>query len=96
MTLCEVCHAVLNVGDYPFCKGDAARHVPSKTAGVIADSIPGGIEIKHGLCHPDGSPRRFDSHSDIRKAAKKAGMTNYVVHQPPPGSDKSKWTSRWV
>lgn len=43
--------------------------------GIIGDEIPGGLEIKHGLCNPDGSPRKFYSKSDIRKAAWEAGYT---------------------
>jgi hypothetical protein len=68
------------------------------TATVHQDSYEGGIYIKHGLCHPDGTPKRYDSRSEIRRAEKERGYTNVVEHSPHPttGSDKSKHTSRWV
>lgn len=79
------------------CGGVLVRCFTSnRSAGVIDDSIPGGIYIKHGLCNPDGTPRRFDSHTDIKKAAKEAGLVNHVEHKPGRGSDKSKHTVRWV
>lgn len=42
---------------------------------VNGDDIPGGMEIKHGICWPDGTPRKFYSKSEIRKAASDAGWT---------------------
>ena len=42
---------------------------------VIADDIPGGMEIRHAICNPDGSPRKYYSKSEIRKAASEAGYT---------------------
>lgn len=95
MTTCDRCGKELEIGDFPFCKGDPSGHTPGRFS-VIGDEIPGGVEIKHGLCNPDGSPRRFDSKSAIAKAAREAGMTNYVTHNPPPGTDKSKHTTRWI
>lgn len=65
------------------------------TGGVHGDDIPGGIYIPHAICHPDGTPRRFDSKSAIQKAAKEAGWTNVVEHVTPKGTDKSKHTTRW-
>lgn len=70
--------------------------LPGKTNGVIADSIPGGLEVSNGLCWPDGKPRRFDSHSEIRKAAAERGLVQRVEHVPSKGSDKSKFTTRWT
>lgn len=40
---------------------------------VIGDDIPGGVEIKHGVCWPDGTPRKFYSKSSIREAAFEEG-----------------------
>lgn len=67
----------------------------SKPAAVIADDIPGGVLIYHGLCHDDGTPRCFYSNSEIARAAKEKGLVNHVEHMPARGSDKSKHTSRW-
>lgn len=64
--------------------------------GVIDDSIPGGLEIKNALCHPDGTPKRYDSRSEIKRAAEAAGWTNAVEHIGAKGSDKSKHTVRWT
>lgn len=78
------------------CGGLTQRVWLGKTAGVIADTIPGGLYLKHGLCNADGSPKRYDSHSEIRAEAKRRGLENHVQHQPGKGTDKSKHTSRWV
>ena len=66
---CEKCGIPYGIGDWPFCKGGHGRY----TGGVIGDDIPGGIEIRHGLCNEDGSPRRYYSHSEIEKECKKRG-----------------------
>jgi hypothetical protein len=42
--------------------------------GVIPDGIPGGIEIRHGLCNDDGTPRRYYSKTEIRREALHRGM----------------------
>jgi hypothetical protein len=57
------------------------------------------VMIRHGICNEDGSPRRFDSKSDIRRAAKEKGLTwggDHTTHIPLPGSDKNPHTTRWV
>lgn len=83
---CAACGGLLE-RDYAYASAAAA---------VIDDSIPGGLLIRHGLCWPDGTPRRFDSRTEIRRAEKEAGLTNHVEHKPTPGSDKSPHTTRWV
>jgi hypothetical protein len=85
----------------PVCGGTVRRvWLPvdqgGKSHGVIPDGIPGGYWVKHGICNPDGSPRRFDSKSDMARAAEKAGLINRVVHEGSAGSDKSRNTVRWV
>lgn len=42
-----------------------------------ADDIPGGIEIAHGLCNADGTPRRYDSRSAIRQEAAARGLMQW-------------------
>jgi hypothetical protein len=44
---------------------------------VFRDSIPGGLWIRHGICNDDGTPKRYDSVTDIRKAAAAKGLTIY-------------------
>lgn len=88
--MCENCGKELVVGDWPFCPHGQGH------SNVITDDIPGGIEIKHGICHEDGTPRKFYSKSDIAKAAKAAGLVNRVEHVTAPGTDKSPHTTRWI
>lgn len=70
--------------------------LPSTLGAVIADSIPGGLDIKNALCNPDGSPRRYYSKTEIAREAAKRGYTNMVQHQGTKGGDTSKITTRWV
>ncbi len=79
------------------CPGVMLRTwLPGSANGVVDDSIPGGLEIKNALCNADGTPRRFDSKSDIAREAKRLGWTNVVEHIGQNGTDKSKHTTRWV
>jgi hypothetical protein len=92
MTTCDKCGQELVIGEWPFCPHGIGHN------NVIADDIPGGIDIPHALCNEDGSPRRYYSKSEIAREAKKRGWVNCVEHVPDPksGSDKSKHTTRWV
>lgn len=65
-----------------------------KAPGVIGDECD--IQAKHGICNPDGTPRRFTSKQEMAREAQRRGLTNFVVHNPPPDSDRSKHTSRWI
>ncbi|HEX6276027.1 MAG TPA: hypothetical protein VFZ53_23465 [Polyangiaceae bacterium] len=55
----------------------ALVETPVETHGIIPDSIPGGILIRHGICHEDGTPKRYDSMTEIRKAARAKGLALY-------------------
>ena len=68
-------------------------HLPTQRENVIGDEID--ITIKNGLCNADGSPRRFRSRTELRKAEVKAGLTNVVRHIGRQGSDKSPHTTKW-
>ena len=46
-----------------------------RAAVVVGDSFPGGFYAEHGVCHPDGSPRRFDSRTELKRALNEAGLT---------------------
>lgn len=70
--------------------------LPGRLHHVAPDSIPGGMLVKHGICNPDGTPRRYDSYSEMRRVAKEMGLQNVVRHAPLPGTDKSKHTQQWV
>lgn len=76
----------------------------TRVPAVIPDSIPGGVEIRNGLCNPDGTPRRYDSKSEIRREAKQRKLQNVTEHigDAERGSDKAPsvgrgrtTTSRW-
>ena len=44
--------------------------------GIIGDSIPGGLEIRHGLVDPVPlQPRKFYSKTEIKRAANEAGLS---------------------
>ena len=53
-------------------QGDPAL---GESASVIGDDIPGGLLVRHAICNPDGTPRRYYSKSAIREAAREAGWT---------------------
>lgn len=77
------------------CPGILERAwLPGKTSSVIGDEID--VTIKHGLCNPDGSPRRYRSRIEMNKVAKERKLVNQVCHKSEEGSDKSKHTSRWI
>lgn len=78
------------------CAGKMERVMLPNTRAIIGDEID--VTIKHGLCNPDGSPKRYRSRAELHRAEQRAGMTNYVVHHgnEREGSDKSKHTTRWT
>lgn len=96
------CYEKVNFNDPVPCLkcGEPTRRtlLTGRMANVISDEIPGGIEIRHGLCNEDGSPRRYYSKSEIAKEAAKRGLVNRVEHtvDPKSGSDKNKHTTRWT
>lgn len=75
----------------PECHGPMVPYVDPfrQSAAVIQDSIPGGLLIEHGICHPDGTPKRYDSKSDIREAARRQGWVQSGDTPQLPGD-------RWV
>jgi hypothetical protein len=89
VTICPDCNGPLNFGDFPFCRGDATKHQPMPMPAVHGDDIPGGILIPHGICHDDGTPKRYDSKSEINKALRAKGWVR-EGETPKPRND------RWV
>lgn len=62
------------------------------TARVIADDIPGGLVVEN----LGPTPITVYSKSELRAVAASRGLMHYVQHRPEQGSDKSKFTSRWI
>lgn len=87
---CDKCGHEIRIGEFPFCPHGRG------TALTIGDSIPGGIFIDNALGNVDGTARRYDSHSDIKKEAEKRGFTNVVTHVGTQGGDRSKHTTRHI
>jgi hypothetical protein len=76
------------------CGGRLERVWLNHASSIIGDECD--VTIKHGLCWPDGTPRRFTSRAEMRREAEKRGLVNHVEHIPSPGSDRSKHTVRWI
>jgi|SRR5262245_27506425 len=72
----------------------SVRAVVAKAPTVIGDACD--VVIEHAICHPDGTPKRFTSKSEMRREAAARGYMNVVEHKPLPGTDKSKFTTRWA
>lgn len=83
------------------CGGQSERVILSMqgvTTFVIGDDIPGGVLIRHGICNADGTPKRYDSKTEIRRACKMKGLSfgyDENKHIPKRGSDKSDFTRKW-
>lgn len=94
--LCDRCATdldLLPMGSWPFCHGNAKDHAPSHYQ-VHGDEID--VQIRHGLCNADGSPKRYTSKQQLARDAKAHGLLNYVTHVGEKGSDKSKHTQMWT
>lgn len=77
--LCDACGAMAEPDDV----------LLARAPGVIPDSIPGGLDVRHGLCNADGSPRRYYSKTDIKAEAARRGWTISGETPKDPGA-------RWV
>lgn len=51
--------------------GEGDIHIVNQAPGVISDEID--VEVKHGLCHPDGTPKRYTSMTELRRDASEKG-----------------------
>lgn len=77
------------------CGGEMERVLmPTNRDNVLGDECD--ITVKHGLCNPDGTPRRYTSKVEMRREAAKRGLVSHVEHVGGKGTDKSKHTTRWV
>lgn len=62
-TTCHKCGHEIRMAEFPFCPHGASHHFS-----ITRDEIPGGLLVPHAICHPDGTPKRYDSMADIRRA----------------------------
>lgn len=73
------------------CGQPAARVVAEpigQAPAVVPDDIPGGLEVKHAICNPDGSPKKYYSKSEIRAEAARRG---YTILGETPGAMENRW-----
>lgn len=92
MVLCDKCGAKLQIGDYPFCSGDSTKHTQVKEYAIIGDELPVGYAARHGVCHPDGTPRKFDTMTELKRALNEKG---YKISGDTPGKPyKVNWSGR--
>jgi hypothetical protein len=83
----EQIDVLLKLGERPPCPicGEATSTLWRASSNVITDDIPGGLEIRHGICNEDGTPRKYYSKSEIVKEAKRKGYSvgTDVPYKPP-------------
>lgn len=51
-----------------------AEEAPGRGTAVIGDEVD--LVFQHGICHDDGTPRRFRSRTEIRQACLEKGWRN--------------------
>ena len=61
-----------------------------KAPSVIGDELI-NYEAKHGVCHPDGTPRKFYNKTELKQALNEAGLSIYG-DTPKPYS--VKWSGK--
>ncbi len=76
----------------PVCGEPAETYWAGVKSLVNGDDIPGGYEVRHGICWPDGTPRKFYSKSEIRQAAAMAGLT---IHGETPKLPSEVADRKW-
>jgi hypothetical protein len=82
--ICDRCFRPLSDGEHGLYQCPLE---PRRSHVVWADDIPGGLVIEHGLCNPDGTPRTYYSHSEIRRECDVRGVIPWTeVHT----EDKTK------
>ena len=62
----------------------------SEASGVIGDEL-NGYAAKHAICNEDGSPRRFDSKTELYRALNEAG---YTISGDTPKPYKVAWSGK--
>lgn len=73
------------------CECGAAITRMHRGANMIGDDIPGGMWVEN--LGPE--PVKVYSKSQLRHEAEMRGLVQSVRHVGEPGTDKSRFTSRW-
>lgn len=70
----------------PACGGQTEEigYHAGQAPSVISDEID--IEVRHGLCNPDGSPRRYTSMTELRREAAERGLA--ILGETPKPTQK--------
>lgn len=93
----ETLDIVKRINDpFPACPtcGEQTSILWTQTAAVHGDELPVGYAAKHGVCHPDGTPRRFDSMTELKRALNEKGL---VISGDTPGKPyRVNWSGRRV
>lgn len=76
------------------CGQPMVRAWLTKTPAVHGDEID--IWVRHGICNDDATPRHYRSKAEMRRVTKEKGLVNRFEHCPLPGTDKSKFSRRWI
>ncbi len=73
--ICDRCYRPDDIGEHGLglCPLEARR----SDLAVWQDTIEGGVEIAHGLCNADGTPRTYYSKTEIRDAARAKGLMSW-------------------
>ena len=61
-----------------------------KAPGVIGDEL-NNYSARHGVCHPDGTPRKFNSKTELKQALNEAGLT---IHGDTPKPYHVQWSGK--
>lgn len=74
--ICDRCYTSFTEGEH----GVGLCPLQPRHYGVAVrqDTIEGGVEIAHGLCNPDGTPRRYYSRSEINRACAVKGLVPWT------------------
>jgi hypothetical protein len=83
---CDVCGGRLEIGMYPFCKGNPENHARGGFRN-IPDDVPGGFWVENAW----REPRHFDSQSAYEKALDASGLELRPHHVP--GGKLARWST---
>lgn len=90
--ICERCYQPDDVGEHGLY---LCPLQPRRAAVVWQDSIEGGIDIAHGLCHEDGTPKRYYSRTEIKRACDAKGVIPWTEVYAEDRTKDARVQSDW-